>query len=135
MSTNLPVTYITIIVLINIVINNTNTLSDIRSKDLINETPAGIKNIAILSKKKLLTSFILSNFITLALSSINNNIIPIILPGITTTLCINELIYSPKAHKPNIMPVDLVFSYLSPKNRHSFKVKVINHFNFYFYNI
>ena len=43
MSTNLPVTYITIIVLINIVINNTNTLSDIRSKDLINETPAGIK--------------------------------------------------------------------------------------------
>ena len=93
MSTNLPVTYITIIVLINIVINNTNTLSDIRSKDLINETPAGIKNIAILSKKKLLTSFILSNFITLALSSINNNIIPIILPGITTTLCINELIY------------------------------------------
>ena len=70
MSTNLPVTYITIIVLTNIVINNTNTLSDIRSKDLINETPAGIKNIAILVGAQIS----LSNLFDFSWYGVSNNV-------------------------------------------------------------
>jgi hypothetical protein len=81
----------------------TNKFSDIKPRDLISETPAGIKNIAIFSRKKLLTSFISFNFIILYLSNINSNIIPIILPGIIIIFSINELIYSPIAHKPNII--------------------------------